>query len=143
MATILLVDDDDGVRTFVRRALEIDGHAVEEAADGAEALDLLRGPANGAGLVLSDIVMPVMDGIALALNVARERPDVPVMLMTGYANQRERAHGLDEIVRDVVLKPFTLAEIRSRVGALFAAADTAADTAAEAGGQNRSSSLSR
>lgn len=133
--TILLVDDDDGVRTFVRRALEIDGYAVQEATDGAEALDLLRGPARGAGLVLSDIVMPVMDGIALALNVARERPEVPVMLMTGYANQRERADGLDEIVHDVVLKPFTLAEIRARVRDVFAVD--------MADGQNRSSSLSR
>ena len=118
MATVLLVDDDDGVRTFVRRALEIDGFSVNEAADGAEALDLLRGPARETDLVLSDIVMPVMDGIALALNVARERPDVPVMLMTGYANQRERADGLEAIVRDVVLKPFTLAEIRARVRAV-------------------------
>lgn len=139
MATILLVDDDDGVRMFVRRALEIDGHAVQEAADGAEALDLLRGPARQAGLVLSDIVMPVMDGIALALNVARERPDVPVMLMTGYANQRERAHGLDEIVRDVVLKPFTLAEIRARVDAVFVGGSAGGGSA----GQNCSSSLSR
>jgi len=118
MTTVLLVDDDEGVRTFVKRALEIDGYAVQEAADGAEALDLLRGSAADTGLVLSDIVMPVMDGIALALNVARERPEVPVMLMTGYANQRERADGLEAIVRDVVLKPFTLAEIRARVRAV-------------------------
>jgi len=121
MATILLVEDEDAVRTFVKRALEIDGFTVQEACDGAEALDLLRGTAKETDLVLSDIVMPVMDGIALALNVARERPEVPMMLMTGYANQRERAHGLDEIVQDVVLKPFTLAEIRQRVGAVMAA----------------------
>jgi CheY-like chemotaxis protein len=126
MMTVLLVDDDDGVRTFVRRALEIDGYSVQEATDGAEALELLRGPAREADLVLSDIVMPVMDGIALALNVARERPEVPVMLMTGYANQRERAHGLDEIVREVVLKPFTLAEIRARVSKVFQQNDAAA-----------------
>ena len=129
MATILLVDDDDGVRTFVRCALEIDGFAVHEAADGAEALDLLRGPAREADLLLSDIVMPVMDGIALALNVARERPELTVMLMTGYANQQERAHGLDAIVEDVVLKPFTLAEIRARVATVVAAAGTAASDA--------------
>ncbi|MEJ8574899.1 response regulator [Microbaculum marinum] len=117
MATVLLVEDDDGVRSFVKRALEIDGYSVHAAADGAEALDLLRGPAREAGLVLSDIVMPVMDGIALAQSVARERPEVPVVLMTGYANQRERADGLHAIVRDIVLKPFTLAEIRERVRA--------------------------
>ena len=108
MATILLVDDDDGVRTFVRRALEIDGFAVHEAADGAAALDLLRGPAREADLVLSDIVMPVMDGIALALNVARERPELPVMLMTGYAHQQERPPGPGGIGVGVGRKPFTL-----------------------------------
>ncbi len=134
MATILLVDDDDGVRTFVRRALEIDGFAVHEAADGAAALDLLRGPAREADLVLSDIVMPVMDGIALALNVARERPELPVMLMTGYANQQERAHGLDEIVEDVVLKPFTLADIRARVAAVVAASGNANPAGAPSAG---------
>lgn len=115
MAAILLVDDDDGVRAFVSRALASDGHEVHEAGDGAEALDLLRGGARGCDLVVSDIVMPVMDGIGLALNIARERPDLPILLMTGYANQQERAHGLETIVRDVLLKPFTLAEIRARV----------------------------
>lgn len=115
MAAVLLVEDDDSVRMFVRRALEQDGHAVQEACDGAEALELLRGAAQGSELILSDIQMPVMDGIALVLNVARERPDIALMLMTGYAHQRERAHGLDAIVRDVVEKPFSLAEIRARV----------------------------
>lgn len=115
MATVLLVDDDDGVRSFVKRALEIDGYTVHEAGDGAEALDVLREPERGIELVLSDIVMPLMDGIALARNVAREQPDIPILLMTGYANQRERADGLDAIVSGVVLKPFTLAEIRERV----------------------------
>ena len=65
--------------------------------------------------------MPVMDGIALALNIAREWPDLKIMLMTGFAHQRERAHGLDTIVRDVVQKPFTLSEIRERVTTALAA----------------------
>ena len=107
MAHILLVEDDEAVRACVARALKHDGHAVETAGDGAEALD--------PDLLLSDIQMPVMDGIALALNAARERPDLPIVLMTGYAQQRERAHGLDTLVRDVVQKPFTLAEICQRV----------------------------
>jgi two-component system, cell cycle response regulator CpdR len=115
MAAVLLVEDDDSVRVFVRRALEQDGHTVFEASDGAAALDTLRNGAAAADLVLSDIQMPIMDGIELALNVARERPDLPLVLMTGYAHQRERAHGLDAIVRDVIEKPFTLAEIRARV----------------------------
>ncbi|MCB1481383.1 MAG: response regulator [Rhodobiaceae bacterium] len=115
MARILLVEDDDSVRDFVARALERDGHEVCTAMDGAEGLDLIREGAEDSELLLTDIQMPVMDGIALALNVARERPDLPIMLMTGYAHQRERAHGLDSLIRDVVQKPFTLAEICSRV----------------------------
>jgi CheY-like chemotaxis protein len=66
-------------------------------------------------LLLTDIQMPVMDGIALALAAARDHPDVTILLMTGYADQRERASGLEALVHDVVLKPFTLAEIRSAV----------------------------
>lgn len=115
MADILLVEDDDSVRAFVDVALQRDGHRVFVAEDGAQGLDLMRGEAAEASLVLSDIQMPVMDGIALALNVARERPDVRIMLMTGFAHQRERAYGLDQIVFDVVQKPFTLQEISDRV----------------------------
>ncbi len=125
MAALLVVEDDDSVRAFVRRALERAGHTVFEAEDGADALEKLREEAKDVDLVLSDIQMPVMDGIALALNLARERPELPVMLMTGYAHQRERAHGIDQIVVDVVEKPFTLAEITTRVNA--ALERTAAD----------------
>lgn len=120
MARILLAEDDDSVRTFVRRALELDGHSVMAVEDGAIALETIEEDAGGFDLLVSDIKMPIMDGIALALNVARDKPDLPILLMTGYADQRERAHGLDQIVRDVVSKPFTLAEIRRVVSATLA-----------------------
>jgi CheY-like chemotaxis protein len=64
-------------------------------------------------LLLTDIRMPIMDGIALALTVARDYPDVELVLMTGYAGERERAQGLDALVHDVVLKPFSLADIKA------------------------------
>lgn len=92
----------------------IDGHDVTTAEDGANALDVLAED-NKFDLLLSDIKMPVMDGIALALNVARDHDHLPILLMTGYADQRERADGLDKIVIDVVQKPFSLAEIREAV----------------------------
>ncbi|GER03626.1 hypothetical protein JCM17846_13080 [Iodidimonas nitroreducens] len=62
-------------------------------------------------LVLADIVMPVMDGIALALKLAAERPDLPVLLMTGYAMEKQRAHHLDCLVSDVLSKPFSLDQL--------------------------------
>ena len=120
MARILLAEDDDSVRAFVCRALELDGHSVRAVEDGASALETLGTDPGGFDLLVSDIKMPIMDGIALALNVARDRPDLPILLMTGYADQRERAHGLDQIVRDVVSKPFTLADIRRIVNATLA-----------------------
>jgi len=122
MARILLAEDDDSVRAFVKRALELDGNAVVAVEDGATALEVVGSDPGGFDLLVSDIKMPVMDGIALALNVARDKPDLPILLMTGYADQRERAHGLDQIVRDVVLKPFTLADIRRVVAHTLAGA---------------------
>ena len=59
--------------------------------------------------------MPVMDGIALALAAARDHPRLAILLMTGYADQRERASGLDALIHDVVAKPFSLAAIRAAV----------------------------
>jgi two-component system cell cycle response regulator CpdR len=72
-------------------------------------------------LLLTDIQMPVMDGIALALTAARDFPDLTILLMTGFADQRERAYGLNAIVHDVVTKPFSVADIRAAVGAALGA----------------------
>ena len=59
--------------------------------------------------------MPVMDGIALALSAARDDPELTILLMTGYADRRERASGLDALIHDVIAKPFSLGEIRQTV----------------------------
>jgi two-component system cell cycle response regulator CpdR len=115
MARILIAEDEEALRGFVARALALDGHEVLTASDGAEALDLLIRDGGRFDLLLADVRMPVMDGIALALAVARDYPEVVILLMTGYADQRERAHGLDALIHDVITKPFTLAEIRSAV----------------------------
>jgi two-component system, cell cycle response regulator CpdR len=118
MARIVVADDESDIRSLIARALGQDGHVVRAAADGAAALDMLaREPAD---LVLSDIKMPVMDGIALALSAARDFPTVRIVLMTGYADQRERAHGLDSLVDSVLAKPFSLDELRQAVAAALA-----------------------
>jgi DNA-binding response OmpR family regulator len=125
MARILIAEDEEALRGFVVRALTQDGHEVFAAPDGAEALDVLTRNGGRFDLLLADIKMPVMDGIALALAVARDYPKVIILLMTGYADQRERAHGLDALIHDVITKPFTLAEIRAAVrGALQAESRT-------------------
>jgi len=65
--------------------------------------------------------MPVMDGIALALSAARDFPQMTILLMTGFAEQRERASNLDAIVYDVITKPFSVADIRTAVADALAA----------------------
>lgn len=97
------------------RALSSAGHDVKTAGDGGDALDLLKREDGRFDLLLTDIRMPIMDGIALALAAARDYPDLTILLMTGYADQRERAHGLDAIIHDVITKPFTLASLRGAV----------------------------
>jgi two-component system, cell cycle response regulator CpdR len=113
MARILVTEDEDSLRTFVARALRLDGHETEEAADGAEGLEKLR--AGTYDLLLSDIRMPVMDGIELAHQAAAGWPDLKILLMTGYAEQRERADDLMTKIVDVVPKPFALPDIRKAV----------------------------
>jgi len=63
----------------------------------------------------------VMDGIALALVAARDHPRLTILLMTGYAHQRERASGLDALIHDVIAKPISLADLRGRVNSALAA----------------------
>jgi two-component system, cell cycle response regulator CpdR len=120
MARILVAEDDEPVRAFVRKALEMDGHVVTTAEDGGLALDVLIEQNGAFDLLLSDIRMPMMDGIALALSAARQYPDLPILLMTGYAEQRERASELDAIIEDVITKPFALADLRGLVSKTLA-----------------------
>ena len=127
MARILIAEDEDALRALVKRALVQNGHDVTACMDGADALDALARASAAFDLLLTDIKMPVMDGIALALTVSRDHPDLTILLMTGYADQRERANGLEALIHDVVQKPFTLAEICNAVdGALQARRPAAA-----------------
>ncbi len=120
MSRVLIADDEDSMRALVARAVAMDGHQTVTAEDGAEALDILTREDGAFDLLLTDIKMPVMDGIALALTVARDFPDLTVLLMTGFADQRERASNLSAIVHDVITKPFSVNDIRAAVNAALA-----------------------
>ena len=120
MAKILIAEDETALRSFVARALKLDGHDVEEVGDGAEGLDRLGGAARY-DLLLSDIRMPAVDGIELAHRASAMHPAMKILLMTGYAEQRERADNLAAVIVDVVSKPFSLPEIRAAVTRALAA----------------------
>ena len=115
MPRVLIADDEESMRVLVARAIAMDGHDTVTAHDGAEALDIQTRDNGAYDLLLTDIQMPVMDGIALALSAARDYPSLVILLMTGYAAQRERASNLNAIAHDVISKPFSVADIRTAV----------------------------
>jgi two-component system cell cycle response regulator CpdR len=120
MSRILIAEDEEALRSMCARALTTEGHHVETAGDGSEALELLIRERGRFDLLLTDVRMPIMDGIALALAAARDFPDLTILLMTGYADQRERAQGLDALVHDVIAKPFSVADLRGAVSEALA-----------------------
>lgn len=114
---ILVADDEPSVREFVERALSYAGFSVTAVGDGNAALQALSNRTYD--LLLTDIVMPDLDGIALALKVSKDHPKTKIVMMSGYANQRQRAHNLDFLAHEVIGKPFTLEEITKRIFAVL------------------------
>src|SRR5437773_9579163 len=93
-ASILVVDDETAVRRFAARVLEREGYLVSEANDGAEALELVRVETSVFGVVVSDIVMPRMNGVELLQALAESHPDLPVILMSAYATAELAERGI-------------------------------------------------
>jgi two-component system, cell cycle response regulator CpdR len=119
MARILIAEDEASVQEFVQRALQHAGHETVAVADGLAALAALKG--SDFDLLLTDIVMPGLDGISLALKVSKDHPDMKILLMTGYASERQRAYNLEALIHRVVSKPFTLEQICAAVAEELAA----------------------
>ncbi len=113
MARILVAEDEAAVSAFVVRALATQGHDVKAVTDGIAAVGALA--TEKFDLLLTDIVMPQLDGIALALKAGKDYPEMKILLMTGYSAERQRAHNLAALVNRVVTKPFTLDEICAAV----------------------------
>lgn len=117
MARILVVDDEPDLRTFIERALTSMGHDVTSTFDGYAALSALRDQPYD--LLLTDIAMPGIDGITLSLQAGQDFPNMKILLMTGYAHERQRAHNLDDLIHEVMTKPFDMEMLQSRVDAIL------------------------
>jgi DNA-binding response OmpR family regulator len=111
-ARILIVDDEDAVRTLLRRLLTMQSYEVIEAADGPTALQLLR--TERLDMVLLDVSLPVQDGLDVLAHV-RQESEVPVILVTARADESDRVVGLRMGADDYVVKPFSSAELSARI----------------------------
>jgi CheY-like chemotaxis protein len=103
---ILVVDDQEAFRGLLRRQLTDAGHTVLESADGAEALHLVRRRNGAVDLILSDVVMPQMNGTELASRIGEEFPGIPVILMSAFAPAGVARVGVGESIVPVLQKPF-------------------------------------
>lgn len=109
-----MVDDESAVRRFAARVLEREGFSVLEAGDGAEALELVGTHAAAVEVVVSDIVMPRLNGVELMQTLATAHPDLPVILMSGYATAALTDLGI-AVPCSVISKPFPSARLLEEV----------------------------
>ena len=117
-ATILVVEDEQQVRTLIVRLLERRGYRVLEAENGREALAAVRDDVGQLALVITDLVMPEMGGEALMRELAKLRSDLPCLCMTGYS--QEEVASLNELdPTNVIEKPFSPATFLERVDSLI------------------------
>ena len=114
-ATILLVEDDESVRFFAKRALTSRGYTVLEASSGAEALNIMNNTELDIALIVSDVVMPEMDGPTLLTEIRKTKPNIKVIFISGYAKDafENKLAGDEEFV--FLAKPFTLKELSATV----------------------------
>ena len=121
--SILVAEDEASVREFIVRGLQSAHYQITAVEDGEHALEALaEADKNGTtfDLLITDIVMPRMDGIALALKVVRDHPKMKIIMISGYADARARAHNLEELIQHVMAKPFSLQDLLSNVAATLA-----------------------
>jgi len=111
--SILIVEDEDAVRLFTARALSSKGYDVSDAACGEDALDMLEAGDKRFDLMISDVVMPGMDGPTLADRAKAIHPSLKIILISGYAEEALRRKG-EEVKYDFLAKPFSLNELAEK-----------------------------
>jgi two-component system, OmpR family, response regulator len=117
MTTILIVEDDLTIRTLLSKYLSKQGFRILEAKNGEEGLDMFR--AEHVGLIITDVMMPVMDGHAFVAGVRADNKTVPMIMLTALGDLKDKTLGFERGVDDYVVKPVDLAELSLRIKALL------------------------
>ncbi len=116
-STVLLVDDEESVQKLLTYPLEREGYTVVQARDGEEALERYR--ETPVDLVILDLMLPRLDGLAVCRRLREERSAVPIIMLTARGDEGDKVLGLELGADDYITKPFSIREFMSRVRALL------------------------
>ena len=116
MAKLLIVDDEEKIRTLIRKYAEFEGHTVWEAGNGMEALELCR--RESFDLIVMDVMMPVLDGLSASREI-RKTGDVPIIMLSARGEEYDRIGGFQLGADDYVVKPFSPKELMLRIEAIL------------------------
>lgn len=116
MSKLLVVDDEENIRSIIRKYGEFEGHEIEEAKDGMDAIDKCR--KHTYDLIIMDIMMPNLDGFSAVKEIHKEC-GTPVIMLSARGEEYDRIHGFEIGVDDYVVKPFSPKELMMRVSAIL------------------------
>ncbi len=116
MSKLLVVDDEFRIRQIIRKYAEFEGHTVEEAVDGMQAIEICR--KNTYDLIILDVMMPELDGFSACREI-RKITDTPVIMLSARGEEYDKIHGFELGTDDYVVKPFSPKELMMRVNAVI------------------------
>ena len=119
MCTILIIEDDQRLASLLQTGIEEAGHHVLLAYDAKMALRLIRSEGVAINLVISDIILPGMNGIELCKCIRAERPQIPILMLTALGTTDDKLEGFDAGADDYMTKPFDFRELLARIGVLL------------------------
>ena len=117
MAKLLIVDDEDKIREFIKKYAIFEGYSIKEASNGMEAIDICKN--EKFDLIVLDIMMPELDGFSTCKEIKKIYEDIPVIMLSARGEEYDKIHGFELGIDDYVVKPFSPKELMMRVNAIL------------------------
>ena len=121
MSRLLVVDDEFRIRQLIKKYAEFEGHSVDEAVDGMQAIEICR--KNKYDLIIMDVMMPELDGFSACREI-KKFSNTPVIMLSARGEEYDKIHGFELGIDDYVVKPFSSRELMMRVNAVINAVQT-------------------
>ena len=127
MKKILVVDDEEKIRSIIRKYGEFEGYSIEEATDGMDAIQKVRDNSDY-DVIIMDVMMPELDGFSACTEIKKIK-DIPVIMLSARGEEYDRIHGFEAGVDDYVVKPFSPKELMMRVKVVTSRSKATTDSA--------------